>query len=404
MDDVTVVASNKLPQPLAASALPRNVTLTVPPSHSIANSGATSIFIMAGTPMDNVQKATDPFTINLPNGGIVCSMHVCDIVIPGLPTVLTGHIVPGLSMASLMGICVLCKAGCIVTFTDTTCEVRFGKKLILQGNKDPTTDLWTLPITPDAIHTGEGSVLGKDLVDQKNPTPVNIAAFSHSLRTRANAVKFAHQSLCNPKISTLLKALKQGFLKGCPNLSIDLVTKYLNASPATAKEHMKRPKKSIRSTTPKTKKAGANPTVPQVLPLFNVPPPYPGPAYNAVNSPNVINDDDSDSNNASIANIFCFGAFANKVTRVVYNDITRNFPFMSLDGSVCFFVLYHYETNAILASPIASLDDKCIFEAYKTHFKMLKEKGYKPKVNVMDNQCENAHAHREVFKLIGLIF
>jgi hypothetical protein len=116
-------------------------------------------------------------------------------------------------------------------------------------------------------------VLGKDLLDQKNPTPVNVAAFAHSLRTRTNAVKFAHQSLCNPKISTLLKALKRGFLKGCPNLSIDLVTKYLNASPATAKGHMKRPKKAIQSTTPKTNKAGANPMVPQVLPLFNVPPP-----------------------------------------------------------------------------------------------------------------------------------
>jgi hypothetical protein len=42
--------------------------------------------------------------------------------------------------------------------------------------------------------------------------------------------------------------LKKGFLKGCPNLSEELVTKYLNPSPATAKGHMKRPKKGIRST------------------------------------------------------------------------------------------------------------------------------------------------------------
>lgn len=72
---------------------------------------------------------------------------------------------------------------------------------------------------------------------------------------------------------------------------------------------------------------------------------------------------------------------------VVYNDLTGNFPFMSLDGSVCFFVLYHYETNAILATPIAGLDDKSIFNAYKTQFEMLEAKGYKPKVNVMDNQA-----------------
>jgi hypothetical protein len=32
-----------------------------------------------------------------------------------------------------------------------------------------------------------------------------------------------------------------------------------------------------------------------------------------------------------------------------------------------------------------NMDDKSILEAYKTNFKMLEEKGYKTKVNVMDN-------------------
>ncbi len=35
----------------------------------------------------------------------------------------------------------------------------------------------------------------------------------------------------------------------------------------------------------------------------------------------------------SIANVFSFGAFANKVTGVVYNGCTGNFPCMSLDGN-----------------------------------------------------------------------
>ena len=79
--------------------------------------------------------------------------------------------------------------------------------------------------------------------------------------------------------------------------------------------------------------------------------------------------------------------FANKVTGVIYNDLTGNFLFMSLDGSVCFFVMYHYETNSILATPIANMEDKSIFEAFKAKYNMLDEKGYKPKVNVMDNQA-----------------
>ncbi len=83
---------------------------------------------------------------------------------------------------------------------------------------------------------------------------------------------------------------------------------------------------------------------------------------------------------------FCFGAFADKITGAVYSNLTGNFPFMSLGGSVCFFGLYHYETNSILAMPITNLDGKIIFEAYTSNFEMLEAKGYKPKMNVMDNQ------------------
>ena len=198
--------------------------------------------------------------------------------------------------------------------------------------------------------------------------------------------------MCNPKISSLLKALRKGFLKGCPNLSEELVTKYLNPSPATAKGHMKRLKKGIRSTRKKVKAKVDNvqhvpipiPQVtPPVLPRYiEELQPYPGPAYDArLESVNIIPDDES------IANVFCFGAFADKISGVVYNDLTGNFPFMSIDGSVCFFVLYHYELNAILVKAIANVDDHSIYEAYKEVFETLEAKGYKPKMNVMDNQA-----------------
>ncbi len=60
---------------------------------------------------------------------------------------------------------------------------------------------------------------------------------------------------------------------------------------------------------------------------------------------------------------------------------------MSFDGNVCFLVVYHYESNAILATPIAGLDDMTIFQAYKAIFQDLTNKGFKPKLNVMDNQA-----------------
>jgi hypothetical protein len=100
--------------------------------------------------------------------------------------------------------------------------------------------------------------------------------------------------------------------------------------------------------------------------------------------PNIIFNKDTDK---SIANIFAFGAFANKNSGIVYNNLSGLFPFMSLDRSVCFFVLYPYKTNSILADPIKRLDDKTVFEAYKIQFDELTKRGFKSKLNVMDNQA-----------------
>ena len=76
----------------------------------------------------------------------VQSTHICDVTIPGFPVMLTGHIVPEMAMASLLGIRVLCKAGCKVVFTNTMCKVIYKGKVILTGYKDPKSNLRTLPI------------------------------------------------------------------------------------------------------------------------------------------------------------------------------------------------------------------------------------------------------------------
>jgi hypothetical protein len=168
-----------------------------------------------------------------------------------------------------------------------------------------------------------------------------------------------------------------------------LILKYLNPSPATSKGHMKRPHHGIRSTTPKMHVLGIAPIpiVPvhlqHVLPLFQQPPPYQGPAYGALQGPNLIGMDDDES----IANVFYFGTFADKNNWVVYNDLTGSFPFILLVGSICFFIIYHYEANAILAKPISGLGNVSIFNAYKMQFKDLTSKGFKPKINIMDNQA-----------------
>ncbi len=154
---------------------------------------------------------------------------------------------------------------------------------------------------------------------------------------------------------------------------------------ATSKGHMKRPRKGIRSTTPKQ---------PRIRVLASVP----DPVMPGLMEPHDPHADDDDSNTTpqyhhiidhdddqSIANVFCFGAFADKISGVVYNDCTGEFPYMSLDGNVCFFVMYHYKTHAILATPIPGMDSTSILEAYKKNFEYLESNGYKPNLTNAKN-------------------
>jgi hypothetical protein len=147
-DDITVVmlnAATKRPEPRRAQTsiaetarqmfgnpMPHYLNaLTIAASQAIADTGATSIFVMEGIDVKNKRPATKPLTINLPDGRQVKLTHSCDINIPGLPTTLTGHIVPNLAIASLFGIRVLRKAGCKVVFDKDKCDVYFKDNIIL---------------------------------------------------------------------------------------------------------------------------------------------------------------------------------------------------------------------------------------------------------------------------------
>ena len=168
-DDDTVAASNvsvvtpPTCDPICAATLSPLTTvinaMTIGRNGAIADTGATSIFIMEGVDVVNKCIATKPLIIHLPDGKKVKSTHVCDIIIPGLPTLLLGHIVPSLTVASLIGIRPLCKAGCTVVFDDKKCEVIFNDTVILRECKDPSTDLWTLPIGQNVRTTPRPNVL-----------------------------------------------------------------------------------------------------------------------------------------------------------------------------------------------------------------------------------------------------
>jgi hypothetical protein len=118
-----------------------------------------------------------------------------------------------------------------------------------------------------------------------------------------------------------------------------------------------------------------------VLPLFQEPQHYPGPAYGTVQggaSSNTlpycmanINDNDDSPREATL---FCFATFADKHTGALYNNLTGLFPFQSLKGNVCFLVVYHYKTNPILALPINGFSKKISLQHISNNMKCLNQR------------------------------
>jgi hypothetical protein len=75
-DETTVVIANLLRQhKVCAPVMPTRIPAILE-THVVADTDATLVFIMTGTPMTNIRPATHPLTINLPDGIVVKPTHV----------------------------------------------------------------------------------------------------------------------------------------------------------------------------------------------------------------------------------------------------------------------------------------------------------------------------------------
>ncbi len=179
------------------------------------------------------------------------------------------------------------------------------------------------------------------------PTPSLIArytaGFTYHCTTKENDVKFMHQSLCYPLSSPSMCAIKWDFFKGAPHLTVKTIRKYLMPSPATSKGHMKRPRKGLQSTTVNAKPTVYLSTLPSAsLPIGHLP--MPGLIFDK--------DDWIDSQYLLLWGV-CRQTHKRHL-QWLHGRIPVNVPWWQC----LFFVMYHYKTNAIFATPIPGLDSK----------------------------------------------
>ena len=250
--------------------------------------------------------------------------------------------------------------------TDISCQVTFRRKIVVRCRKCTQTGLWMMPL--EELSRREGTSENFPIFVEEKNDDLAVAQNAHSTTstaTKAELAMYHHQSLFCPTQATLTKAIQNKQLSSFPGLTTMLL-KHLPPSTATSKGHMHRTRQGIQST-----RKDCDATRAAREQLEDMHPPQQMCA-------------------AHETDLFCYAALADSKEGVIYTDLPGPFPVVSHRQMKYVFVCYAYQPNAILVRPMKSRSAACMVEAYKSIYDYLSARGFKPKLNIMDNECSRA--------------
>jgi hypothetical protein len=175
----------------------------------------------------------------------------------------------------------------------------------------------------------------------------------YELRNTGALVHYLHKALFSPTKSAMLQAVKDRHLITWPGLTEDAINKHLKLTPATAMGHMNQRRQNIRSTS----KA---PIEKQQTP-----------------------DTDLGTNTHLV-----YAIIVNQGQ--LYTDLTGKFPVRSSKGNYYMMVCYIYDCNYVKVIHMKSRSASEWVKAYDTLHQELNVKGFKPKLQTLDNEASIA--------------
>jgi hypothetical protein len=279
--------------------------------------------------------------VRLPNGALVESSNTADLDIPELNAAASkAHVFHVMAHHSLLSFGQLCDEGYIVTFKqDTVTICNSESSNLLSGPRDVTSDLWRI-----------------NLKQTNNHIPNPIANNVYELRNTGALFHYLHKALCSPTKSTMIQAVKDGHLITWPGLTEDAINKLLKLTPATAMGHMNQRRQNIRSTSKAQIEKQQSP--------------------------------DTD-----------LGTKIHLMYAVVldqghlYTDLTGKFLVRSSKGNSYVMLCYIYGCNYIKVIPMKSRSASEWVKAYDSIHQELTFKGFKPKLQTLDNEASTALKH-----------
>jgi hypothetical protein len=194
----------------------------------------------------NKHIALNPTEVKLTSGDYMQSTHTATVDIPALLiAVREAHIFPNHFQHSLLSVGQLCDN----TFLSPQHECYSYDELILVGQRDHETGLWTVNIT-----TSPPGV---------NPMPQAVYAVYKQRSTIEDSIAYLYAACFIPVKDTWLNATEAGNCAGWPDLMPDRVHNYLQKSDTTVKGHMSQQQQTTTSMQEKESQVDTEPSVSQ---------------------------------------------------------------------------------------------------------------------------------------------
>jgi hypothetical protein len=316
----------------------RNPPLLEPHETEMVDYGCTGHFLLVNAPCLNKVKSQTPLTVRLRNGVTIESSHTAELNIPHLNAAASiENVFPGMANHSLLSVGQLCNEGYVVTFRDASVTVCDSHKFqILSGPRDLDTGLWRINLKQDnqQIH---------------QPVANNV----YELRNTGALFHYLHKALFSPTKSALLQAVKNGHLVTWPGLTENAINKHLKLTPATVMGHMNQRRQNISS-----------------------------------NLKAQIADVPTTDTSLGTKTPLVYAVLVDQGQ--LYTDLTGKFPVRSSKGNSYVMVCYVYDCNYVKVIPMKSRSASEWVKAYDHIHQELTAKGFKPKLQTLDNEASAA--------------
>jgi hypothetical protein len=178
----------------------------------------------------------------------------------------------------------------------------------------------------------------------------------YSLSNTGALVNYMHNAMFSCTTSALIHAVKKGHLATWPGLTEDAINKYLKLTPATAMGRMNQKWQNIQSTNKKIKSESE--------------------------------DEDITPQASGGKTHLVFAVVPDQGQ--IYTDLTGNFPVQSSKGKNVLMICIFYDTSYIKPIAMKFKSGAEWVRAFSIVFDRMTSKGFKPKLQTMDNEASAA--------------